>query len=362
MLYEDRVRNLGGFKYPGGKEHVFRVLEYLGSTLVVGTYESVDVRVDTCKFTILVPVVRIWLFRIPGKEWLHVAGSGKLLIKTVYRLAGSIHVSLWRLDLEDYIFHVPWSILPEELFVVFVVRGNLRIRNGDCGIHRIRERNQHEINIGSDIVVGDCPLEHERILNICGRDEWTVLEIVLLGVHWILYIVPINLESAGLVGSDAVDKILDSLLGELTVLIKKCRILGDERRNHVSCEKFLHFFFSYIDTCFPCLYSEEIFVDETLPCNVAYLGLLLLVLGRWACNHLIDCGKPFHILLKINIRDLLTVDHTHIVLGWHCIECCLKSTRINDERQKSQSDDDWHRQACFFASFLKYRHCSILSF
>ena len=59
MLYEDRVRNLGGFKYPGGKEHVFRVLEYLGSTLVVGTYESVDVRVDTCKFTILVPVVRI---------------------------------------------------------------------------------------------------------------------------------------------------------------------------------------------------------------------------------------------------------------------------------------------------------------
>ena len=36
-----------------------RVLEYLGSTLVVGTYESVDVRVDSCKFTILVPAVRI---------------------------------------------------------------------------------------------------------------------------------------------------------------------------------------------------------------------------------------------------------------------------------------------------------------
>ena len=127
-------------------------------------------------------------------------------------------------------------------------------------------------------------------------------------------VVPVSGKSTGIVLRDTIHEVLKGCLRKSSILVKERRVLGYNRRNHVSCHKRLHLFFSDLDSSLIGFLGEEIPVDEVLPGGVTDLLLLLLVLGGSSGYHLIDSGEIFYVLLKIDIGNGLTVDLTDIVL------------------------------------------------
>ena len=86
-------------------------------------------------------------------------------------------------------------------------------------------RNHHEVNVRRVVVLCDGSSEHQRILEVAVGEQRTILRIELLRVDSVLNVVPVLLQSAGLILRDVVDEILESILGEIAALIHKSRIL-----------------------------------------------------------------------------------------------------------------------------------------
>ena len=198
--------------------------------------------------------------------------------------------------------------------MLIVILLDLVVADRDGGIRDESGRNENEVYVCRVVVVGDGPLEHERILIVAGSEEGTVFRIELLGENSVLDIVPVSLQASGVVVLDGVDDVLESGLAEIAVLILESRVLGNYRGYHISGKEFLELIFAHLDSGVGSLLCEQILVHEALPCSIADLLLLLFALGRRAGNHLVHYGEPVDILLEIGVRDSLSVDFTYIIL------------------------------------------------
>ena len=184
------------------------------------------------------------------------------------------------------------------------------------------------VHVGGGIVLCDGQVLLEGILEGAGVEDGAILRIILLGFEGVLQIVPVELETAALIGRDLGDKVADAICGEITVLVHECAIIGNHGRGICTGGKVYKFGLADGDSGSLCVLDEQILVHEFLPCGVADLLLGLLVLYAGSGDDFVDLGKPLHILEVIGIGDCLACYAAHVVFAGHGVQSRLEGARV----------------------------------
>ena len=349
------VGNRSGIENPYGIEDIVVVLDDGGNTgAPAAKHEVVDLGIDGVELAGLVPVVAELALGVLQEEGLHVVGGGELVVDLGDFLVGESDVVLGRGNLEHYVFDVPVGPLLVEIGVGLVVC--LDFGGGDHDGAVLHERIAHGdiVDVGGGVVHGNGLGLLKRVLIGRSGEEVAVLGIVLLAVDSVLQIVPVGLETAGLVLRDGV---LDEVHNGLRVeTLGAGERLEDNRGRIVAGGEVEHFGLADGDACILSVLDEHVLVYQALPGGVADLLELLLVVCGGAADDFVDVGETLHILGVVGIAYSPACDLANVIFAGHSLQGGLQCARVYNKRQKGQRDDDRNRKAELNTDFFKYRH------